>query len=365
MTKTQSAASDELREGPFSAADCLELTPHAKVNLLNLTYTTVTVSDKGIGGDPMPWKRVDPMDERKRFACEAGCGVKSMSELCREYGISRKTGYKWLNRFIENGTSGCRDKSRAPHSCPHKTSDAVVQRLLELREMYPYWGPRKLVVLLGREIGQERAPAPSTAGAILARHGLVGKRRRKRRSFGHVREHHLSTPEKPNDVWAIDYKGWFRTKDGVICHPLTVTDLHSRFVLWCNGHRRQKLVFAERDVKILFAQYGLPRAIRMDNGSPFGSTGLGGLTRLSLSWVRMNIDLEFIKPGRPQQNGCHERMHKSLKLESAQPPARDLATQQRVFDAWRKRFNEIRPHQGLQDRTPAEFYTPSSQRYTG
>lgn len=313
----------------------------------------------------MPWRQVNPMDERVRFVVESQLDLITMSDLCRKYGISRKTGYKWLQRYDEHGLEGFKELSRAPLSCPHKTPDKIASRLIELRQCYPVWGPKKLVALLEHELGVGNAPSPSTAGAILSRHGLVERRKKKRGRSGCVRNHFLSEPKEANDVWAVDFKGWFRTRDSKHCHPLTVTDLHSRYLLCCKGYERQSLSATEKDFKEIFKRYGLPKAIRMDNGTPFGSTGLGGLTSLSVKLLRLGINVEYIEPGKPQQNGSHERMHRTLKLEATLPPEKTLSDQQKRFDSWMVRFNELRPHESLSQKRPADCYNPSARQYIG
>lgn len=307
----------------------------------------------------MPWEKVDPVNERLHFVVEARLGRVNFSQLCREYGVSRKTGYKWLKRFEEEGCPDFSDRSRVPLSCPHKTAPEMVRKVLELKEEYPYWGPKKLAVLLASRVDSGPSPVASTIGKILKEHGLVKRRQRKRKSAGRVRTANFREAKAPNDVWAVDYKGWFRTRDGKPCHPLTVTDLYSRNVLWCGAHPAQSLDHVADDFSLIFRRYGYPSALRMDNGTPFGSTGLGGLTRLSVDWLLRGITLEFIEPGKPQQNGCHERMHRSLKLEATLPPGRDLTRQQWRFDEWRRRFNEVRPHEALKMRTPSSMYTAS------
>lgn len=308
----------------------------------------------------MPWKEVNIMDARKCFVAEALAGVGTFSALCRKHGISRQTGYLWLRRFRE---CGCiTERSRAPHSCPHKTPEETVTLLLQLRDEYPYWGPKKLVKELGTRHGI-KAPSPSTAGCILKKHGLVAdKKPTKRQAGGRLRRHDLLQPNEPNDVWCIDYKGWFRLGDRSLCHPLTITDLWSRFLLDCRCHARQDLGAAMDAMKDVFARYGLPRAIRVDNGTPFGSTGLGGFTALSVWWLRLGISVDFIEPGKPQQNGSHERMHRTLKLEATIPPEHTLVQQQQRLDTWRCRFNEIRPHEALGQVTPSSVYRLSSRR---
>lgn len=308
----------------------------------------------------MPWKKVEAMDERVRFVAEALARVGSFSRLCRKYGISRETGYKWMRRFQECGS--VEERSRAPKSCPHKTPEEVVALLLNLRRETPYWGPKKLVKQISRDFGL-RAPAPSTAGAILKKHGLIAEaKRRRRQSGGRLRLHELLRPEAPNDVWSVDYKGWFRLGDKSVCHPLTISDLHSRYILACHCYGRQELAATKQTMRETFATYGLPHVIRVDNGTPFGSTGLGGFTALSVWWLRLGIEVDFIEPGKPEQNGCHERMHRTLKLEATMPPEDTLANQQKRLAAWQRNFNENRPHEGLGQATPSSVYRPSSRR---
>lgn len=309
----------------------------------------------------MPWKKVDPMDERIEFVREVLSGLESIASLCRKYGISRETGYKWLRR--SQAGEGLAERSCAPWRCPHRTPEDVVARLIQLREQYPFWGPKKLVRLLQTRHGVAHPPAPSTAGDILKRHGLVQSAKTKRRaSGGRLRRQELTHPRQANDVWSVDFKGWFRLGDRSVCHPLTISDIFSRYVLGCHGFPAPTLLAATQAMKAVFARHGLPRAIRVDNGTPFGSTGIGGLTRLSVWWLQLGITVDFITPGKPQQNGCHERMHRSLKLEAAIPPSRTLQEQQKRLEAWRERFNEQRPHEALGQATPASLYRPSSRR---
>ena len=309
----------------------------------------------------MPWKKVNPMEERARFVEEVLLRRESFASLCRKYGISRETGYNWLRRYQKTGSVA--EHSRVPRHCPHRTPTVVESLLVALRQEFPYWGPKKLVQLLRNEHGIQKPPAPSTAGDILKRHGLIAApRARRRQSAGRLRRHELLCPRQTNDVWSVDYKGWFRLGDRSICHPLTVSDIYSRYVLACRGYPRQCLENAKEAMNSIFAVYGLPRAIRVDNGTPFGSTGLAGLTQLSVWWIQLGILVDFIEPGKPEQNGCHERMHRTLKLEATQPPERNLSAQQKKLDSWRQRFNERRPHEALDQRTPAALYRPSPRR---
>jgi len=312
----------------------------------------------------MPWRMVTPVDERLRLIFEAQTGESCFAELCRRYGISRKTGYKWLHRFEKFGESGLRDLSREPHSQPFKVSERIEELLVQERVRHPTWGPKKLVALLQRLHGIMSPPAVSTAGAILKRHGLV--RPRRLRQCG-VRRWpcSLKEPKGPNDVWAADFKGWFRTRDGHRCDPLTVSDLYSRYLLKCDGLSRPTRNEVEPCFDSLFRDVGLPRAIRVDNGVPFGSRGAAGLSRLSVKWLRLGITVEYIEPGHPEQNGCHERMHRTLKAEATRPPKATLKEQQRRFDAWREEFNNLRPHESLGQTTPSETYEVPTRKFTG
>jgi len=312
----------------------------------------------------MPWRMVRPVDERLRFIFEARKGEDYFAELCRRYGISRKTGYKWLHRFEKFGEPGLQELSREPHRQPFKVSAQVEQLLVQERGRHPTWGPKKLVALLQRHHGIAPPPAASTAGSILKRHGLV--RPRRLRQCG-VRRWPcaLKAPKRPNDVWAADFKGWFRTRDGRRCDPLTVSDLYSRYLLKCDGLSRPTRVEVEPSFDALFRGVGLPQAIRVDNGSPFGSRGAAGLSRLSVKWLRLGITVEYIEPGHPEQNGCNERMHRTMKAEATRPPKATLKEQQRRFDEWREEFNNVRPHESLGQSTPSEAYEAPTRKFTG
>lgn len=311
----------------------------------------------------MPWLMVNPMEERIRFVIEVQRGLHAHSELCRQFGISRKTGYKWLARSEELGLVGLRELSRAPKSCPHRTAVAIEAEIIALRRRWPTWGPRKLAAKLFRQ-GIE-PPAASTIGDIIQRAGLVEARKKKRRNVVRCWPQALTRPERPNHVWAVDFKGWFRTRDGCVCHPLTVSDLQSRYLLGCSPLPDQRRVYVEREFDRIFTQYGLPERIRVDNGSPFGSTGPCGLSRLSVRWLKYGIAVEFIRPGKPQDNGSHERMHLTLKKEATRPPESNLRKQAIRLEKWRQEFNEERPHESLGQRLPAECYKPSSRKSAG
>ncbi len=310
----------------------------------------------------MGWKETCYMDERISFIAAYLDGGEPMTLLCESYGISRKTGYKWVTRYLADGAAGLEDRSRAPRRHGRRMAPALSEAILALRRARPHWGPRKLRAVLTRESPSVSWPAASTMGDLLRAHGLSEPRRRRRRALPASRP--FLDVAAPNDVWCIDFKGWFRTGDGRRCDPLTITDADSRFVLACRiVDPRTEPVRAV--VEEIFQTYGLPRAIRSDNGAPFASTGAAGLSRLSLDWVKAGIRLERIEPGKPQQNGRHERMHRTLKAETSRPPAASLAEQQARFDAFRHDFNHYRPHEALDQRTPAALYRPSPRPWPG
>jgi putative transposase len=312
----------------------------------------------------MPWKETRVEEERLKFivACLDEESGWSMSELCDTFGVSRKSGYKWRQRYRDGGLEGLRDRARAPRHHPNATAAELVAKVIAARKQHRFWGPRKLVARLKRGAPDLPWPAASTAGAILKRQGLVVARRRRRGAISAVRTA-LSTPTHANQVWGVDYKGWFRTGDGERCDPLTISDLFSRSLLECRRVPRPTTQCAWPVFERAFREYGLPDAIRSDNGSPFASAGLGGLSRLSVWWIKLGIELERIVPGRPDQNGRHERMHRTLKRETAVPPCANAAAQQRSFNRFRTSFNTERPHEALNDTVPAQWYRPSVRAY--
>ena len=262
----------------------------------------------------MPWLEATPMDQRERFIRDAECGLYTMIELCARHRISRKTGYKWLKRFDQGGRVALGDRSRAPHRCPHRMADDVAALICGARRQHPSWGPEKLLQWLAPRHAGVVWPAISTAGDLLARQGLVKKRRRRRPS-----QHPGVVPATTihaNDLWTADFKGHFRTQDGIYCYPLTIADQHTRFLLTCYGLASTKGLGVRPVFDRLFREYGLPRAIRTDNGVPFATTGIHGLSQLNVWWMRLRIQHQRILPGQPQQNGAHERMHKTLKAEA-------------------------------------------------
>ena len=305
----------------------------------------------------MPWTVTDPMLERAKLVALHAEGAFSVAELAARAGVSRKTAYKWTERYRDGGLDALADRTHARREQAHRTPPDVEALLLACREGHPSWGPRKLLLYLAKRHPGLALPAPSTVGALLDRHGLT-KTRRPRRPPKHPGSTPLVTTT-PNDVWTADYKGQFRTGDGELCYPLTVCDAHSRFVLSCHGLPSVEQYAALRQFEALFREYGLPTAIRSDNGTPFATQAICGLSRLSVWWIKLGIDHQRIDPGQPQQNGAHERMHRTLKAETARPPKRDVATQQQRFDAWRVEFNGERPHDALAGQVPADLYTPS------
>jgi transposase InsO family protein len=301
------------------------------------------------------------MTERMQFLADVHSGELSFSEACRRRGISRKTGYKLWKRVQSEGVAALAERSRAPVRHPHAVEAAVVAKLLSARQSHPYWGPRNLIDWLARREPGSRWPAPSTVGELLKRNGLVQPRRRRRHSPPY------STPfvsaDRPNALWSIDFKGQFRTRDQRYCYPLTVSDGYSRYLLLCRGLASTEGAPVRVWLERTFREYGLPVATRSDNGAPFASVGLGGLSRLSAWWVRLGIVPERIAPGCPAQNGRHERMHRTLAEAVERAPAASLAAQQPRLEGFRREYNEERSHQSLARRTPAELYRASARPY--
>ncbi len=309
----------------------------------------------------MPWKECSVMDERLRFVARLLDG-EPMTDVCRAFGISRKTGYKLMERYRQEGPVALADRSRRPVRYANQLPGPVERLIVDLKREKPHWGARKIREILVRRLaGDVRIPATSTIHAVLDRHGLVkrmGKRRHK--AIGTP----LSTGAAPNDLWAADFKGEFKLGDGRWCYPLTVTDHASRFLLLCEAMESTREEPVINAFEHLFLERGLPDAIRTDNGLPFASpNGLFNLSRLSVWWLRLGIAIERIRPGRPQQNGRHERMHLTLKQETARPPAQNIIQQQERFDAFLAEFNTERPHEALSMRRPVEVYTPSRRPY--
>lgn len=307
----------------------------------------------------MPWKASSHVNERMKFVTRLREGER-MTDLCREFGISRKTGYKFAERFEQLSVIGLLDQRRVPERIPHRTKPEVVELLVELRKQHPTWGAKKLDDILRRNHPGVKRPAKSTIGELLKKHGLVTPRRA-RKKFP-VAFSPLAHAVEPNDVWCIDFKGQFRLGSGRYCYPLTVTDAATRFILVCEAFHRIDGDLVRDSLKLAFREYGLPKAIRFDGGPPFASQGLAGLSRLSVWWLRLGLQLERIEPASPQQNGRHERMHRTLKAETTRPPSAALLQQQERFDRWVEAFNRERPHEALAMAFPAEIYRPSARR---
>ena len=310
----------------------------------------------------MAWKESSIVKERTKFVLRLEGGER-MSDLCREFGISRKTGYKIWNRFQELGLIGVFDEPRAPERIPHRTSKEAELRIIQLRNEHPTWGPKKLRAFLLRETPEVRWPAASTVGDILKRHGIPVRRRRRNRTAS-LYTADLTNAEKPNDLWCADFKGQFRLRNGALCYPLTITDRMSRFVISCVALEDIRTSGARAVFEAAFRQFGLPTAIRTDNGSPFASVrSLFGLTKLSAWWLRLGIAHERIEPGQPQQNGQHERMHLDLKRETTRPAGANFLQQQERFDRFVAIYNNERPHEALEMRAPGVVYVPSERPF--
>lgn len=310
----------------------------------------------------MPWRQSSPVTERLRFVQDAARGEVPFAELCRRYGISRKTGYQWWGRFAEEGVTGLDDRSRRPHRCPGATSKEAVQLLKALRRRWPRRGPKKLLRMLAKKYPELRLPAVSTAARILKREGLIRKRKRVGRPARVLPREGWGSA--PNDLWTADHKGQFRLGDGKLCYPLTVADSFSRYLLQVRSCASTGHAEARPGFERAFREYGLPARILTDNGPPFGSTAVVGLSRLAVWWLKLGIQVERITPGCPEQNGQHERMHRTLKAEATRPARANLKAQQRCFDAFRKDFNEERPHEALKQDAPAQHYRASPRPFT-
>jgi putative transposase len=297
------------------------------------------------------------MQERARFVLERERGEYTMSELCAIYGVSRETGYEWWRRYQQTGLAELCDRGRAPAQHPNQSAAEIGAAVLELRRAHMTWGPRKLKRVLEREHPETQWPAASTMGTMLAREGLVIARRKRRRVEPYTRPFAAAT--EPNRVWCADFKGWFRTRDGERIDPLTISDAHSRYLLRCQAVEKTDTARVQAIFEAAFREYGMPQAIRSDNGSPFASRGVAGLSRLAVWWMKLGIVPERIAAGHPEQNGRHERMHRTLKAETAAPPAANRRAQQRSFDRFRQEYNQQRPHQALAMQTPAAVFVSS------
>ncbi len=304
----------------------------------------------------MPWLESCAMDERLRFVADWLSEDVTKTELCEAYGISRRTGYKWLSRYEADGPAGLADRSHAPLVHGRATAVELVEKIVELRRARPTWGPRKIVARLEQLHPALAWPSHSTAHDILKREGLIGTRRLRRRAP--VRLGELTRPQRPNHVWAVDHKGWIALCDGQRCEPLTLADLWSRFSLSVSAGRSTREAEARPVMERAFHEHGLPEVMRSDNGPPFASLSATGLSALSVWWIKLGIHPERIRPGRPQENGRLERFHRTL-LEAMCPPSADRAAQADRFETFRQDYNHNRPHQALGQMAPASFYQPS------
>jgi len=314
----------------------------------------------------MPWKEQVVVDQRLEFVTRALHGEATFAELCEEYGISRKTGYKWKQRFLEAGIGGLHDESRRPQQSPEALSEGVVCELVRLKQAHRTWGARKLQALYQRLHGREQTPSESSFKRVLERAGLVQHRPPRRKSQEAGRLQSRLTPRRPNELWTVDFKGWWHSVDRQRCEPLTVRDAYSRYLLcvWAAPDGRTWTI--RRQFQSLFERYGLPGSIRSDNGAPFAShSGPLGLSQLSAWWVALGIDLDRTDPGHPEQNGAHERMHRDLAAEVQYGCEGSLPQLQQALELWRQSYNQERPHEALGMKTPAQAYEPSQRRYEG
>lgn len=283
------------------------------------------------------------------------------TELCRRFGISRKTGYKWLERYESLGPAGLEDKPPVARNHPHRLDDELADLFVKTRKDHPTWGPKKLRAFVAAQQPELVVPAASTIGGLLKSRGLIHPRRRRLRVPLHTSP--LSNSDRPNSTWCADFKGHFALGDRARCHPLTISDDYSRYLLACEGMHDPKGKPVCEQFERVFREFGLPDRIRTDNGSPFASKAPGGLSTLSVWWIKLGIVPERIEPGKPEQNGRHERMHRTLKDEATQPPGVTLNEQQRVFDRFRHEYNDVRPHEALNQKPPAKIYVTSARSF--
>ncbi len=307
----------------------------------------------------MPWSEITPMHQKTQFIADYLRELYTFTELCDQYGISRKTGYKWIDRFLTEGPPGLKERPRSPKNIPHRTPQKVIDALLELRRKHPTWGAKKLLAKLSQRQPDLHLPARSTVYELLRPYGVIAKRKR-RLQVGHPgksqREAH-----SPNDIWCADFKGEFKLGNGQYCYPLTVTDQYSRYLLACQSLPSTATSGAKPVFSRLFREFGLPKYIRTDNGTPFAANSLARLSRLSVWWIQLGVLPDLIEPGKPQQNGRHERMHRTLKAEATRPSAQTFRGQQRKFNRFIEEFNHERPHEALDMLTPASQYQASSR----
>ena len=309
----------------------------------------------------MPWKDISALDQKTQIIEAWLTREYSVIELAEMYEVSRKTVHKWIGRFKVGGIAGLEEWSRAPYSHPNTTAPEIAAIIVAMKQRHMKWGHRKIVAYLHNKYPENRWPCESTTFEILKRNDLVRARKRRRRTMPYSEP--FTYCHQPNDVWSADYKGQFRMGNGKLCYPLTITDNYSRYILGCRGLYRPTHDESRAEFERVFREKGLPKAIRTDNGTPFASVALGGLSRLSVWFIKLGVRPERIETGRPEQNGRHERMHRTLKESAISPPRNNLVEQQRAFDRFTCEFNCERPHQALGQKTPASIYIPSTKPY--
>ena len=313
------------------------------------------------GGHPMPWKVINQMDLKNQFVTDLNKEHYSITDLSQKYGISRPTVYKWLKRYKKLGIEGLKEQSRAPKNCPHRTKQRILDLLIQEKLKNRKRGPRKIRAQLKRRQPTLELPAISTISYWFKKEGLIKERKKRRHVPAYTQP--FCECDAPNDVWSIDYKGQFHMKNNHVCYPLTVTDNFSRFILGCDALQGPRYNPTRYCLEKIFREYGLPQAIRCDNGTPFAGRCIGGLSRLMIWFILLGIIPERIKKGCPQENGRHERMHRTLKSEALDPVARNLKEQQKAFDMYRQDFNFYRPHEALNDQIPNDYYEKSYRLY--
>ena len=309
----------------------------------------------------MPWKRIGPMDQKVQLIADWQTKNYSKTDLSKKFHVSRKTVNKWIQRYDQQGIEGLKDQSREPKQKPHATARNVVEKIVSYKLRHPKRGPKKIYHQLMKKQPDVKWPVPSTIGYWLKKYNLVNPRKKRKRVAPYNQP--FIDCQSPNEVWSVDYKGQFYTQDSKVCYPLTISDNFSRYILKCKGlpgprYRETQQVFEQ-----VFQEYGLPDAIRSDNGIPFAGTGIAGLSRLSIWWIQLGIIPERIEKGNPQQNGRHERMHRTLKYETLDTKAKNLKEQQNRFDLFQIDFNNHRPHEALGQKTPSEYYRKSNRPY--
>jgi len=309
----------------------------------------------------MTWKDTCPMNEKVKFVSACLSNEFSIAALCRRFNISRKTAYKWLRRYEVEGVDGLKERSKANHESHNATANHVVERLLDVKHHHPFWGPKKIITYLEKAEPNIGWPASSTAGEILKKHGLTEPRKYRRKVPPHTAP--FKECDASNKVWSADFKGQFKVGRNGYCYPLTITDNYSRYIFTCRGLSKPNGINVKKWFELAFKKYGLPEAIRTDNGPPFSSVSLGGLSALAVWWIKLGVTPERIEPGKPEQNGRHERMHRTLKQATANPAKTSFAAQQFAFNKFIEEFNFERPHEALAGKCPSDLYRSSKRKY--